>query len=136
MGWLTRSRLRVLEDLDQFVPSSDWKAWGIARQSTLRGPLYGLDNLIRFSRHEGAAIIRCVAPGRSVLAWRPTNHLLQTAITRTWRPRVILGQSIIIPASAEAGLWLVITGETITNQGRHILVPNAELQVWLDAPGE
>ncbi len=123
------------KDGDDLVPITDWRAWGIARQSTLRGPLYGLDNLVRFSRHEGAAIVRCVAPGRSLLAWRPNNVLMQTAITRAWRPRVILGQSVVLPVNPKLGPWLLITGEQITNEGRHILIPDAEIQVWVDAPG-
>lgn len=123
------------ENLDQYVPPAGWRAWGAKRQTVKRGPLYGLDALVRAGRHEGVAVVRCVAPGRSVIAWRPSNPLLQTTIARGLRPRVVLWDSITIPTSTATGNELVITGP-ITMEGDDMVIPQAHIMFWIAEPRE
>lgn len=101
------------------IPASQLRAWGIRRVARTRRALYGVDELLRMSRHAGRAYVRPVTANRSLIVWRPTNRFLQPVIARCGRVRITneygYGPHMALPVAAGTIRVRSITGTPFMN---------------------
>lgn len=127
------------------IPDRDWEAWATDRQARVGGPQHGHSKLIRATRHPGTLVLRCVAPGRSVAAWRPDTRAMEVTLARFGRPRFLLGRAVALefpvpgsgPPFVGQGWGLTFWGpqvQTATGRGaaRQLVMTDPTVVGWLE----